>query len=96
MKKLSLITLFLITSSLALSCLAKPAKLAVCAACHGTNGVGTAPIYPNLNGQKKAYLLKQLQAFKSGLRKDPAMAPMAKILSDKDMEELASYYSKLK
>ncbi len=71
-------------------------KLAVtCAACHGEKGVSQNPLWPNLAGQKKDYLLKQLQDFKAGRRVDPLMAPMAGTLSDRDMEDLAVYFSSL-
>lgn len=72
------------------------AKSAVCAACHGAMGVSAIPMYPNLAGQKEAYLAKQLKDFKSGNRKDPVMAPMAMGLSDADIANLAAYYSSLK
>ena len=72
------------------------AKAAVCIACHGADGVGLTPLYPNLAGQKEQYIVKQLQAFKSGERKDPIMAPMAMPLTDDDMANLAAYYSSLK
>ena len=36
------------------------AKAATCAACHGANGVSAIPMYPNLAGQKEAYLLLSL------------------------------------
>ena len=35
----------------------------------------------------------QLQAFKSGVRKNDAMSVVAPSLSDKDIEDLAAYYS---
>lgn len=69
------------------------AKSAVCAACHGANGVSAAPIWPNLAGQKEAYLAKQIKAFKEGTRQDPSMAPMVANLSDQDIEDLAAYFS---
>lgn len=72
------------------------AKAAICAACHGANGVGTAPMYPNLAGQKEAYLAKQLTDFRAGSRADPIMAGFAKPLSDQDIANLAAYYSGLK
>jgi cytochrome c553 len=72
------------------------AKAATCAACHGANGISMAPNYPNLAGQKEAYLLKQMKAFKDGSRKDPTMNAMAAPLSDADMENLAAYFSSLK
>ncbi|PSJ37844.1 c-type cytochrome [Zobellella taiwanensis] len=71
------------------------AKSAVCAACHGAEGVSAMDIYPNLAGQKAAYTVKQLKAFKAGERNDPIMAPMAMPLSDQDMEDLAAYYASL-
>ncbi|MCW8934154.1 MAG: cytochrome c [Gammaproteobacteria bacterium] len=72
------------------------AKAASCAACHGANGVSMIPTYPNLKGQKAAYFVKQLKAFKSGDRKDPTMNAMAKPLSDADMDNLAAYYASMK
>ncbi len=72
------------------------AKAGMCAACHGANGVSAVPMYPNLAGQKEAYIVKQLKAFKAGTRKDPVMGPMAAPLSDADMANLAAYFSSLK
>lgn len=72
------------------------AKSAVCAACHGADGNSANPLWPNLAGQHAAYMVKQLKDFKSGVRKDPVMAPMAAPLSDQDMENLAAYYASQK
>lgn len=72
------------------------AKAATCAACHGNDGIGKMPTYPNLNGQKEAYIVKQLKAFRDGARKDPTMNAMAKPLSDADMNNLAAFYSSMK
>ena len=68
-------------------------KAAVCAACHGNNGIGSTDMYPNLAGQHADYIVKQLKAFKSGDRKDPVMAPMAMPLSDTDMADVAAYFA---
>jgi len=73
-------------------------KAAVCAACHGVDGIGTGPTFPNLAGQKEDYLVAQLKAFKSGERKgaqSALMAPMAAGLSEQDMKDLAAYFSSL-
>ena len=73
-------------------------KAAACSACHGANGVGIAPNFPNLAGQKADYLLAQLMAFKSGERKGASsaiMAPMAAGLSEQDMADLTAYFSSL-
>ncbi|MDP5292961.1 cytochrome c [Oceanimonas sp. CHS3-5] len=71
------------------------AKSAACAACHGADGISTMDIYPNLAGQKAAYIVSQLKAFKAGERNNPIMAPMAMPLSDQDMEDLAAYYASM-
>jgi cytochrome c553 len=72
------------------------AKAAVCAACHGQNGISANALWPNLAGQKADYIIKQLKAFKAGTRKDPLMSPQATQLSDQDMENLAAHFSGLK
>ena len=72
------------------------AKTGTCAACHGVDGTSMIPMYPNLKGQKAQYLVKQLKAFKDGTRKDPVMAPMAMMLTDADMANVAAYYESLK
>ena len=72
------------------------AKSAVCAACHGQNGLSNNPLWPNLAGQKEAYLIKQIKAFKSGERKAPTMAPMVANLTEEDIKDLAAYFSSLK
>ena len=72
------------------------AKAAVCAACHGADGNSMNPMWPKLAGQHAPYLVAQLKAFKSGTRKNPLMSPQAAALSDKDMENLAAYFSSQK
>jgi cytochrome c553 len=69
---------------------------ASCAACHGHNGIGIIPLYPNLAGQKREYLVAQLQAFRDGSRKNPIMSPMAVHLSDADIENVAAYLASLR
>ena len=72
------------------------AKAATCNACHGANGISAIPIYPNLAGQKQAYLIKQMKAFKDGTRKDPTMNAMLAPLSETDMANIAAYYAEMK
>ena len=67
----------------------------VCAACHGANGISSIPNYPNLKGQKEAYLKKAMTDFKTGARNDPTMSAMAAPLTDEDIANLAAYYSSL-
>ena len=72
------------------------AKSASCAGCHGANGISAVPTYPNLAGQKEAYMVKQMKAFRDGTRVDPTMNAMAKPLSDADIDNLSAYYASLK
>lgn len=67
-----------------------------CSACHGKDGISIAAIYPNLCGQKADYLVTQLKALRSGSRASPIMGPMAKNLSDADIDNVAAYFSGLK
>jgi cytochrome c553 len=69
------------------------AKSATCGACHGMDGNSLNPEWPNLAGQHAAYIERQLRAFKAGERQNDLMAPMAMILSDEDMADLAAYFS---
>jgi cytochrome c553 len=71
------------------------AKSAICAACHGAEGISAIPNYPNLACQKEKYLVKAIHDFKSGARKEPLMAPMVAPLSDTDIENLAAHFSTL-
>ena len=72
-------------------------KLATtCAACHGEKGISNNDLWPNLAGQKKDYIVKQLTAFQNGDRKDPMMSPMAGTLSSEDIQNVAAYFSSLK
>ena len=99
MKKLTLAiaaTVMIASPAFAGDIAAGKAKSATCAACHGAEGISAIPMYPNLAGQKKAYLVKQLKDFKSGARKDPVMGAMAMPLSDEDIANVAEYYSSKK
>ena len=73
-------------------------KSAVCAGCHGMDGISQVGIFPNLAGQKAEYLIAQLAAFKAGERtsaNSAIMSPMAAGLSEQDIEDLAAYFSSL-
>ncbi len=73
-------------------------KVAACAACHGTDGKATAPIYPNLAGQNAEYLVSALKAYRAGERgggMSAMMTPQAQALSDEDIADIAAYYASL-
>lgn len=71
-------------------------KSMMCAACHGADGIAPIAIYPNLAGQKEAYLVKQLKDFQAGTRNDPTMKGMVAALSEEDIADLSAYYASLK
>ena len=66
-----------------------------CAACHGTQGNSSSPMWPNIAGQNAPYILAQLKAFKNGDRSDPLMSSQAMLLTDEDMANLAVYFESL-
>ncbi len=84
------------TQSFAADIAAGKAKAAVCAGCHGASGISVTGMWPNLAGQKAAYLSKQIKAFRDGTRKDPSMSPMAAGLTDADADNIAAYFASLK
>lgn len=75
-------------------------QVPACSGCHGPNGVGNRPaLYPRIAGQKKAYLVKALNDFKSGARSnDPnsIMRNIAAKLTQKEINAVATYVSTLK
>ena len=74
------------------------AKAAVCSSCHGVNGISIAGMFPNLAGQKEAYLVSAMKAYRDGGRTGGTaaqMTPMVAALSDEDIADLAAYYSGL-
>ena len=72
-------------------------KNSMCAGCHGIADWRTAypEVYsvPKLGGQHAAYIVKALQAYKSGARTHPTMNAIAGGLTYQDMADLAAYYS---
>lgn len=73
----------------------RPALVDTCQACHGPAGISLAADIPNLAGQKKDYIVKQLEAFKAKKRSNDLMAAIAAQLSAEQIRALASYWSAL-
>ena len=69
------------------------ARSVTCAACHGPDGNSVNPAWPSIAGQNAPYILKQLEAYKSGSRTDPLMTAQAMPLSEQEMRDLAVYYA---
>jgi cytochrome c553 len=76
--------------------LGKAKVQAVCAVCHGVDGIGKNPDVPNLAGESQQYIQKQLKAFRSGGRQHEQMSIIAKDLTDKDIANVADWFSSLK
>ena len=68
-------------------------KAQLCAACHGENGIPQQNSTPVIWGQYQGYLYLELRDYKSGARKNPIMSGFAATLSEKDIENVAAYYS---
>ena len=68
-------------------------QIKLCASCHGDNGATLQPTFQILSGQHFYYLYVQLKDFKSGLRKNDIMGPIAEQLDKSKMKLLAQYYS---
>jgi cytochrome c553 len=69
-----------------------------CRACHGKNAMKPLKNYPIIAGQKKAYIIAQVNDVKNKVRKNSkikTMYPMVKKLSDEQIDLLASYISQI-
>ncbi len=64
-----------------------------CSGCHGPAGDVDTPDIPNLAGQNALYIYKQLQDYKSASRSSPIMGEAVAALSDRDMADLAAFYT---
>jgi cytochrome c553 len=93
MKRTWLACLMAMLPAVALPPAAHAAKSDSCAHCHGTDGNSSSSAYPSLAGQTKAYLFKQIKAFKDGERKNSMMSPAAAVLSEQEMMDLAEYFN---
>jgi cytochrome c553 len=67
-------------------------KALACQACHGLDGLSKLPDAPHLAGQPERYLVKSLDEYRKGVRKNELMTLVVKDLSDQDIADLASYY----
>jgi cytochrome c553 len=103
MKKLLILAFAFAPLAQAASIEAGKAKVeAVCAACHGANGVSVSDTIPNLAAQRAGYIEAQLKAFKDGARRagsptSPAatMAAIAAQLGPDDIANVAAYFASL-
>ena len=70
-------------------------KVAVCAGCHGENGISQTENIPSLAGQTDQYIQWQLVFFRAGSRKNEQMQPIVEGLSNEDIRNLGAYFAAL-
>jgi len=63
-----------------------------CFMCHGPDGESSTKLFPRLAGQHYQYIVRQLEAFKSGRRKSSMMESIAAELKEDDMLALGVFF----
>lgn len=67
-----------------------------CVSCHGPGGRGIDPYFPAIAGQHAGYIRSQIQAWKSGTRKNDAndlMRVVAERMTDEQIEAVSRYFA---
>lgn len=73
-----------------------PDAVQTCVACHGADGAGmAATAYPRLAGMDRDYMIKQIRDHAQDRRGQTAMTPIAKGLSEEDMQAASAFYASL-
>lgn len=72
------------------------AKAAACAACHGSPQRPPLPGMPTLARQQEQFLVLQMFLMREGLRDVPQMAGTLKDFTDRDLDDIAAYFSRQK
>lgn len=68
-------------------------KVAVCAACHGSDGNSADANNPKLAGQNAEYAFKQLMDIRDGRRDVPLMSGILDNMNDQDLRDIAAFYA---
>ncbi len=92
----SAVALFFFFPALAADKEAGAQKAQACFACHGPAGNAALPANPSLAQQPEQFIANELYMFREGNRVNEQMSPMAKNLSNADMNDLAAYFSSQK
>jgi cytochrome c553 len=83
------------TTTLASDDVGKKKADEACAACHGPEGnKPITPETPRLAGQEYGYLVRALTDYRKGTRDNAVMSAMAKPLTEKEIRDLAAYFSR--
>jgi cytochrome c553 len=64
-----------------------------CSTCHGIEGMSNSEQFPNIAGQKEAYLISTLEQYKSGERTNGTMAAIVGPLNTQNIKDLAAYFA---
>jgi cytochrome c553 len=72
-----------------------PKSAMLCVSCHGQDGVAVTPMYPSLAGQHQDYLVRAIEEYQKGGRKNPIMKSLAAPLKPAEIAEIAAYFSAL-
>jgi cytochrome c553 len=70
-------------------------KAALCAGCHGENGISTTENIPSLAGQQDQFIQWQLVFFRSGARKNEQMQQIVEQIDNADIRTLGAYFAAL-
>ena len=93
----SIVMLTTISTAQAASIYAGKAKAAaVCSQCHGVRATSADAPFPPLAGRDEEYLETALKQYRDKTRVSDIMNNIAGSLTDRDINNIASYYSRLK
>ena len=65
----------------------------ICQSCHGMNGIPQQPEMPTIAGSDATYLVRQLEAYRTGDRKNDMMSAVAPMLDEQKTADVAAYYA---
>ena len=68
-------------------------KAATCFVCHGDKGNSGDSQWPSLAAQQSVYIVNQLNAYKSGNRKNPMMEAQTSKLTAEDITNYGAYFA---
>jgi len=83
----------LLAAAEVLSAPTRPAKLDICALCHGEDGRAKTAVAPNLAGQNAAYMERALHRYRTGQRDGDGMNALVRALSPEEITELVTWYA---
>lgn len=70
-----------------------PARLGLCVACHGRDGVARVAGTPHIAGQDEAYMRRVLREYRDNRRNGGPMNALAGSLSEPDIQALSAWYA---